>query len=113
VAELAAKHIEVKRNNKIKVMEMENFNTFKDFKDYVGIRPTIRINCCGLTNTRITRIRFQQLKGFIKQIKGFIKQINNGNSSPKLTEQLLILEKESQFRQMCLNLKSVFSIEIR
>jgi hypothetical protein len=106
VAELAAKHIEVKRNNKIKVMEMENFNTFKDFKDYVGIRPTIRINCCGLTNTRITRIRF-------KQLKGFIKQINNGNSSPELAEQLLILEKESQFRQMCLNLKSVFSIEIR
>jgi hypothetical protein len=106
VAELAAKHIEVKWNNKIKVMEMENFNTFKDFKDYVGIRPTIRINCCGLTNTRITRIRF-------KQLKGFIKQINNGNSSPELTEQLLILEKESQFRQMCLNLKSVFSIEIR
>jgi hypothetical protein len=106
VAELAAKHIEVKRNNKIKVMEMENFNTFKDFKDYVGIRPTIRINCCGLTNTKITKIRF-------KQLKGFIKQINNGNSSPELTEQLLILEKESQFRQMCLNLKSVFSIEIR
>ena len=106
MAELAAKHIEVKWNNKIKVMEMENFNTFKDFKDYVGIRPTIRINCCGLTNTRITRIRF-------KQLKGFIKQINNGNSSPELTEQLLILEKESQFRQMCLNLKSVFSIEIR
>ena len=103
---MAAKHIEVKWNNKIKVMEMENFNTFKDFKDYVGIRPTIRINCCGLTNTRITRIRF-------KQLKGFIKQINNGNSSPELTEQLLILEKESQFRQMCLNLKSVFSIEIR
>jgi len=82
---------------------MENFNTFEDFKDYVGIRPTIRINCCGLTNTKI---RF-------KQLKGFIKQINNGNSSPELTEQLLILEKESQFRQMCLNLKSVFSIEIR
>jgi hypothetical protein len=106
VAELVAKHIEVKRNNKIKVMEMENFNTFKDFKDYVGIRPTIRINCCGLTNTKITKIRF-------KQLKGFIKQINNGNSSPELAEQLLILEKESQFRQMCLNLKSVFSIEIR
>jgi hypothetical protein len=85
---------------------MENFNTFKDFKDYVGIRPTIRINCCGLTNTRITRIRF-------KQLKGFIKQINNNNASPELTEQLLILQKESQFRQMCLDLKSVFSIEIR
>ena len=85
---------------------MENFNTFKDFKDYVGIRPTIRINCCGLTNTRITKIRF-------KQLKGFIKQINNNNVSPELAEQLLILEKESQFRQMCLDLKSVFSIEIR
>jgi hypothetical protein len=82
---------------------MENFNTFKN---YVGIRHTIRINCCGLTNTRITKIRF-------KQLKGFIKQINNGNSSPELTEQLLILEKEFQFRQMCLDLKSVFSIEIR
>jgi hypothetical protein len=85
---------------------MENFNTFQDFKDYVGIRHTIRINCCGLTNTRITRIRF-------KQLKGFIKQINNGNLSPELSEQLLILQKESQFRQMCLDLKSVFSIEIR
>jgi hypothetical protein len=106
VAELAAKHIEVKRNNKIKVMEMENFNTFKDFKDYVGIRPTIRINCCGLTNTRISKIRF-------KQLKGFIKQINNGNPSPELTEQLLILEKELLFRQMCLSIKPVFSIEIR
>ena len=82
---------------------MEKFNTFKN---YVGIRHTIRINCCGLTNTRITKIRF-------KQLKGFIKQINNGNSSPELTEQLLILEKEFQFRQMCLDLKSVFSIEIR
>jgi len=85
---------------------MENFITFKDFKDYIETRPTIRINCCGLTNTRISKIRF-------KQLKGFIKQINNGNPSPELTEQLLILEKESQFRQMCLNLKSVFSIEIR
>jgi hypothetical protein len=85
---------------------MEKFTTFKDFKNYVGIRHTIRINCCGLSNTRITKIRF-------KQLKGFIKQINNGNSSPELTEQLLILEKESQFRQMCLDLKSVFSIEIR
>ena len=85
---------------------MEKFTTFKYFKNYVGIRHTIRINCCGLTNTRITKIRF-------KQLKGFIKQINNGNSSPELTEQLLILEKESQFRQMCLDLKSVFSIEIR
>ena len=106
MAELAAKHIEVKWNNKIKVMEMENFNTFKDFKDYVGIRPTIRINCCGLTNTRISKIRF-------KQLKGFIKQINNGNPSPELTEQLLILEKELLFRQMCLSIKPVFSIEIR
>jgi hypothetical protein len=85
---------------------MENFNTFKDFKSYVGIRHTIRINCCGLTNTRISRLRF-------KQLKGYIKQINNSNSSPELTEQLLILEKESQFRQMCLDLKSVFSVEIR
>ena len=89
-----------------KIKHMENFNTFKDFKDYAGIRPTIRINCCGLTNTRITKLRF-------KQLKGFIKQINNGNSSSELTEQLLLLEKESQFRQMCLDLKSVFSIEIR
>jgi hypothetical protein len=85
---------------------MENFITFKDFKDYVGIRPTIRINCCGLTNTRISKIRF-------KQLKGFIKQINNGAPSPELAEQLLILEKELLFRQMCLDLKSVFSIEIR
>jgi len=85
---------------------MENFNTLKDFKKYAGIRHTIRINCCGLINTRITKIKF-------KQLKGFIKQINNNNSSPELTEQLLILEKESQFRQMCLDLKSVFSIEIR
>jgi hypothetical protein len=85
---------------------MENFNTFKDFKDYVGIRPTIRINCCGLTNTRISKIRF-------KQLKGFIKQINNGAPSPELAEQLLILEKELLFRQMCLSIKPVFSIEIR
>jgi hypothetical protein len=85
---------------------MEEFNTFKAFKNYAGIRNTIRINCCGLINTRITRIKFRQLKGFIKQI-------NNGNVSVELAEQLLILEKESQFRQMCLDLKSVFSIEIR
>jgi hypothetical protein len=85
---------------------MENFITFKDFKDYIGTRPTIRINCCGLTNTRISKIRF-------KQLKGFIKQINNGNPSPELTEQLLILEKELLFRQMCLSIKPAFSIEIR
>ena len=85
---------------------MENLITFKDFKDYVGIRPTIRINFCGLTNTRISKIRFNQLKGFIKQI-------NNNKASPELAEQRLILEKESQFRQMCLELKPVFSIEIR
>jgi hypothetical protein len=85
---------------------MEELNTFKDFKNYAGIRNTIRINCCGLINTRITRIKF-------KQLKGFIKQINNGNASPELVKQLLILEKELQFRQMCLDLKSVFSIEIR
>jgi hypothetical protein len=85
---------------------MEDFITFNDFKNYVEIRPTIRINCCGLTNTRISKIRF-------KQLKGFIKQINNGNPSPELTEQLLILEKELLFRQMCLSIKPVFSIEIR
>lgn len=85
---------------------MDNFNTFQDFKTYAGIRPTIRINCCGLTNTRITRLRF-------KQLKGFVKQLNNGNTSPELMEQLSILEKEVDFRQMCLNLKSVFSIEIK
>jgi len=85
---------------------MEIFNTLKDFKNYAMIRHTVRINCCGLINARITKIRF-------KQLKGFIKQINNGNATPELTKQLLILEKETQFRQMCLDLKSVFSIEIK
>lgn len=85
---------------------MEKFNIIEDFKNYAGIRHTIRINCCGLINTRITRIRF-------KQLKGFVKRINNGNVSTELSEQLLILEKEVQFRQICLDLKSVFSIEIK
>jgi hypothetical protein len=72
---------------------MEKFNTFQDFKYYAGNRHKIRINCCGLINTRITRIRF-------KQLKGFVKQINNGNVTSELSDQLSILEKEIEFRQL-------------
>jgi hypothetical protein len=85
---------------------MEKFNTFQDFKYYVGNRNKVRINCCGLTNTRITRIR-------LKQLKGFVKQINNGNITSELSDQLSILEKEIEFRQLCLEIKSVFSIDIK
>lgn len=85
---------------------MKIFNTFQEFRQYAGNRHSIRINCCGMINTRISRIR-------IKQLKGFVKQINNGVISEELSEQLLILDKELEFRQLCLDLKSVFSIEIK
>ena len=85
---------------------MSYFSTFSEFRTYSVERTQIRINCCGMMNTRIHRVTFKKLKGYIKQLK-------NGVLSPTLSVQLSILEKECEFRQMCLSMKSVFSVELK
>jgi hypothetical protein len=85
---------------------MSYFNTFSEFRTYSAERVQIRINCCGMMNAKIHRVTFKKMKGYIKQLK-------NGVLSPELSAELSILEKESEFRQMCLSMKSVFSVELK
>jgi hypothetical protein len=81
---------------------MENI---QDIKRYSNERTQIRINCFGYTNTRITRIKLKQLKGFIKQY--------NNQSLENIESDIKIIQKEIEFRLLCLSLKSVFDIQVK
>jgi hypothetical protein len=79
--------------------------TIKDFKKYAGSRHSIRFNGWGFQNTRISRITF-------KALKGYLKQINNIENHPQ--EKLRsIFETEIKFREICLSCKDIFKIDIK
>jgi hypothetical protein len=82
---------------------MENIS---DLKQYINERIDIRINDFGYQNTRITRLS-------LKRLKGFIKQIDNSKLTPERFELKVIIQKEIEFRELCLSLKSVFKIKIK
>lgn len=79
--------------------------TLNQIKSYAYQRPTIRINCCGYQNTRITKLTIRVLKGIVKQITNY-PQIDKNNELP-------LIQKEIEFRELCLQLKSVFKIDLK
>lgn len=87
---------------------MENFNLFSDFKQYGKDRLKIRVNGYGYINTRIHIIRFKRLKGYKKQLD------HHKTNGLEVDETLYNnVSKEIEFREMCLNMKSIFDIKIR
>jgi gamma-glutamylcysteine synthetase len=80
--------------------------TIQELKDYSNKRKTIRFSDFGYQNTRITRLK-------LKQLKGFITQIENQPLTPDRFEMRVMLEKEIEFRVLCLSLKHVFHIELK
>jgi hypothetical protein len=78
--------------------------TLQDIKRYSNERTQIRFNGFGYTNTRITRITLKQLQGFVKQYK---------NLGLEDLEQINKIQKEIEFRLLCLSLKSVFDIKLK
>jgi len=79
--------------------------TLQDIKMYSNERTQIRFNGFGYTNTRITRITLKQLRGFIKQYEN--SKLEN------LENQINKIQKEIEFRLLCLSLKSVFDIKLK
>ena len=78
--------------------------TLQDIKRYSNERTQIRFNGFGYTNTRITRITLKQLQGFVKQYK---------NLGLEDLEQINKIQKEIEFRLLCLSLKSIFDIKLK
>ena len=78
--------------------------TLQDIKRYSNERTQIRFNGFGYTNTRIIRITLKQLQGFVKQYK---------NLGLEDLEQINKIQKEIEFRLLCLSLKSVFDIKLK
>lgn len=86
-------------------------DTLQEIKQYAGNRHSIRLNSFGLTNARITRVPHKKLKGMLKQIKNFENQ-GVPIPSPYLIDKPIV-EKEVEFRELCLSLKSVFDIKLK
>lgn len=85
-------------------------DTLKEIKQYAGNRHSIRLNTLGFINARITKVPHKKLKGMLKQI------INLENTAPLSPSHLIdkpIIEKEIEFRELCLSLKSVFDIKLK
>lgn len=80
--------------------------TIQELKEYSNKRKDIRVNDFGFQNTRITRLK-------LKQLKGFVKQIEKQDLTPERFELRVMLDKEIEFRELCLSLKSVFHIEVK
>ena len=85
-----------------------NFNLFSDFKQYGNDRKKIRIDGLGYINTRIHILPFKKLKGLKKQLDHF-KEIGSYINEDLHSK----ISKEIEFREMCLNMKSIFDIKIR
>ena len=81
---------------------MENLN---DIKQYASERTKIRLNSFGYINTRITKMRLKQLKGYLKQYEN--------HPLLKDTDDFLKVKREVEFRQLCLSLKNVFCIDVK
>lgn len=81
------------------------FEKFQDFKEYASTRSQIRFTGMGVINARLTKISSGTLKRFIKQLDNDVIK-----SQPKIGD---LVKKELEFRQVCLNLKSVFDIKVR
>jgi hypothetical protein len=81
------------------------FDKFADFKEYASNRSKFRFIGMGVDNARITKLSSGMLKGVIKQYD---------NQKSNITiEMYNLVKKELEFRQVCLNLKSVFDIKIK
>lgn len=77
----------------------------KDFKNYARNRHSIRFSGWEFQNTRINRITF-------KALKGYLKQINSIENHPQ--EKLrYIIQTEIEFREICLCCKDIFKINIK
>jgi hypothetical protein len=77
-----------------------------EIKQYAKERSDIRINSFGYTNTRIKKLK-------LKQLKGYIKQYENEHILIRYNDDFHKIKKEMEFRQICLSLKSLFSIEVK
>lgn len=85
---------------------MSRFDNVDSLKQYATDRQKIRLNGFGYINTRLTKLS-------LKLLRGFVKQINNQPLTPDLFELRVMLEKEIEFREFCLSLRSVFDIKIK
>lgn len=85
---------------------MSRFDNVDSLKQYAIDRQKIRLNGFGYINTRLVKLS-------LKMLRGFVKQINNQSMTIDLFDMKIMLEKEIEFREICLSLRSVFDIKIK